>query len=155
GDGQWIDAVTGPAPGFWRAHHAVERHGRIEPTDGGGLQHVVAAHTEAEHRHACDVVVDHEAIGGRRQELHLLRVVEVLDVGEASLDRRSHRLRLGCERLDDTDREPVRRHSPGHVLEQWPQPTDVRVQHNARDGQTVVPRVHGHDLETVDDEWAG
>ena len=52
GDGERIDAMTGPAPRFRRAHHAVERHGRVEPIDGGRLERVVPAHAEAEHRDA-------------------------------------------------------------------------------------------------------
>ncbi len=95
-----IDAVAGPAPRVGRAHHAVERDRRVEPVDRRGLEHVVPAHAEAEHRDARDVVFDHEQIGGRGEHVHLLRVVEILDVGKPRFDRRPHRCRLPGERLD-------------------------------------------------------
>ena len=68
----------GPCHAVGRAHHAVERDGRVEPVDRRGLERVVPAHAEAEHRDARDVVVDDEQVGGGGEHVHLLGVVEIL-----------------------------------------------------------------------------
>ena len=60
--------VPGPSPVLGRAQHAVERDRGVEAIGRRGLERVVAAHAEAEHRHAVDVVFDDEQVAARVED---------------------------------------------------------------------------------------
>ena len=129
-----LDRVPRPLPVLGRAHHAVERDRGVEAVAGGGLEHVVPAHAEAEHAHPRHVVLDHEEVGRALEHVELLGVVEILHGGEPLLDRCQVLLRDAGERLDRAHGEPVRREAARHVVEERPQPADVGMEHDARRG---------------------
>ena len=128
-----LDRVAGPLPALGRAQHAVERDRGVEAIGRGGLERVVAAHAEPEHRHPRHVVFDDEQVRRRRRDLRAARRRRA--ASPAPCAPRSSRL-LGRRRVANGSTahtaKPMRREAPRHVVEQRPEPTDVGMQHDAR-----------------------